>query len=109
MEQPFQKPPASYLDIFHSAQAKLVEGDIDEGRRILSQAIEAGAGEQDIQDFVWYMKGTEAYLNKDEVALQEAIENVQQPVNVGILQNFLSKLQSGQELNYSQDYGQGKL
>ncbi|MBT6691031.1 hypothetical protein HOB10_01705 [Candidatus Parcubacteria bacterium] len=110
MEKIFESTPSpAYIEVFHTAQSKLAAGDIEEGKKFLQEAIDLAVLENKEKDFVWYMKGTQAYLDKDEEALQEAIVNVGESPNADILQRFLDKLQSNEELDYGQDYGQGEL
>lgn len=100
MNKSFEKPEPEYLDIFHQAQAKLVEGDIESARELLAQSAEL----VDDEDFLLYIKGTQAYIEKDVEKLKEVIANIEQVVNKKILERFLARLEAGEEIDYSKDY-----
>ena len=110
MEKKFESvPPPEYIDIFHDAQEKLLAGDTEAGIEELVKAIEAGSVEEGEEAFVWYMKGTLAYVEKDQESLMEAISNLGKDPNGEILGRFLARLESGKEPDYKNDYGQGAL
>jgi hypothetical protein len=104
MDKSFELRDRSYLDIFHLAQSRLLEGDIEDGKKLLNQAAELVGVIKDEHDFLEYIKGTLAYLEKDENLLRGAINSIKDPVNKGILKRFLTRLESGEEVDYNKDY-----
>lgn len=96
----FERQEPRYLEIFHAAQAKLLEGDVESGKELLIQAAEL----TDDEDFLQYIKGTQAYLDDDKETLKGAIGSLSEHPNVAILQRFLERLESGEGADYSSDY-----
>lgn len=109
MEGKFESTPSpEYVEIFHKAQELLLLGDVENSKAILQEVIAKAALEND-DNFVWYAKGTLAYADRDQAGLQEAIARLGENPNAEILGRFLAKIESGDDLDYSQDYGQGKI
>lgn len=104
MKETFTSGENNYLDLFHQAQAKLVAGDYQAGKEILKQAMAIIENDDDLQDFLLYMKGTEAYLDQNMDVLKEAITTIKEPHNKKILERFLAKLEAGQDVDYNKDY-----
>lgn len=104
MRKPFETQSQNYLDIFHLAQSRLLEGDIEGGKKLLNQAAELAVVIKDERDFLGYIKGTLAYLEKDENLLRGVINDIGDPVNKAILKRFLTRLESGEEVDYNKDY-----
>jgi hypothetical protein len=104
MDKSFELQDRSYLDIFHLAQSRLLEGDIEDGKKLLNQAAELAGVIKDEHDFLEYIKGTLAYLEKDENFLRGVINGIEDPVNKAILKRFLARLESGEEVDYNKNY-----
>jgi len=104
MKESFETPEKNYLDVFHLAQARLAGGDIEGGRELLLQASELAGASDEVQDFDEYIKGTQAYVDKNVDLLKEATASVQQPENKAILQRFLASLEAGEEIDYDRVY-----
>jgi len=100
MKESFERQEPKYLEIFHAAQAKLLEGDVEAGKKLLIEATEL----VDDKDFLEYIKGTQAYLDGDRENLELAISKLGGHPNVAILQRFFQRLELGEEANYSADY-----
>lgn len=100
MNELFERQEPRYLEIFHAAQAKLLEGDVEAGKELLIQAAEL----TDDEDFLRYIKGTQAYLGGDRESLRGSISSLGEHPNAAILQKFLERLESGEEADYSSDY-----
>jgi len=104
MTESFELPKQTYLDVFHAAQAKLIEGDIEGGKELLVQAADLVGDLDDGQIFSAYIDGTQAYLEKDMDSLRMAIDRVGDSGNRVILERFLATLEAGREVDYDTDY-----
>jgi hypothetical protein len=89
MNEIFETPKQDYLEIFHAAQARLAAGDLENGKELLAQAAELVDVMGDEQDFSEYIKGTQAYLDKNADLLRGVIGRIQEPTNKAILERFV--------------------
>ncbi|PLX24907.1 hypothetical protein C0580_03730 [Candidatus Parcubacteria bacterium] len=103
MNESFEMKEPKYLEVFHAAQAKLLEGDFEAGREFLAQAATL-VEDLDDRDFLEYIKGTQAYLEQDRESLKLAIGQIQEPHNKALLERFLFTLESGEQVDYNRDY-----